>query len=392
MARLSTLALPGALSLAASLWLAPCALHAEPLEPRARFLPPEPGDFTLKVETGVSFPMTDPQARLFNTGGSQTLKALWALNPYLDLGPSATFLALPAEASSREVGTSWGFGGSVRLKRPHAAPDVNGLGSISPWVDLDALYVRTGGLNRAGLAAAAGLSVPVDESRVFWLGPFVRYFEILQPNHAGFDNHDAKIISLGLSLDVGTGMKRELVVLPSTDPIPPAVPVKQPDAVACPDRDNDEVADKVDHCPDVAGPVNNWGCPMYEKVVVKRDKLELKEKLYFAWNQAVIQEASFPVLDDVARALKDNKGFRVQVEGHTSSEGSDDHNQTLSEKRAEAVLSYLAEHGVERERLISKGFASSAPIDSNATPEGRENNRRVDFVVNFIILNDGSNQ
>jgi outer membrane protein OmpA-like peptidoglycan-associated protein len=317
------------------------------------------------------------------------------LNKYLDLGPSATFLALPSAASDANLGVSWAFGGSLRLKHPHAAPDIHGLRAISPWVDLDALYVRTGGLNRAGLAGAAGFSIPVDPERVFWLGPFVRYFEILQPNHAGFDNHDAKIISLGLSLEVGTGAKREAVVVASADRIAPAappVPVEKPEVASCPDRDGDDVLDKVDHCPDAAGPLNNWGCPMYEKVVVKRDKLELKEKLYFAWNQSVIQEASFPVLDEVARALKDNKGFRVQVAGHTSSEGSDDHNQTLSEKRAEAVLDYLAAHGVERERLASKGFAASDPVDSNKTSAGRENNRRVEFVVHFIILNDGSNQ
>jgi outer membrane protein OmpA-like peptidoglycan-associated protein len=80
----------------------------------------------------------------------------------------------------------------------------------------------------------------------------------------------------------------------------------------------------------------------------------------------------------------------VQVEGHTSSEGSDDHNQTLSEKRAAAVLDYLEAHGIAKERLVSTGFASSVPVDTNATIAGRENNRRVEFVVHFIILNDGS--
>ena len=125
-------------------------------------------------------------------------------------------------------------------------------------------------------------------------------------------------------------------------------------------------------------------------MVVKRDRLELKEKLYFAWNQATLEEASFPVLDEVVQALKDNTDFRVQVEGHTDSSGADDHNQTLSEKRADAVLDYLVAHGIAKDRLVSKGFSSSVPLDTNNTVEGRENNRRVEFVVNFIILNDGS--
>ena len=99
---------------------------------------------------------------------------------------------------------------------------------------------------------------------------------------------------------------------------------------------------------------DNWGCRQYEKIVVKPDKLELKEKLYFGWDQATLQEVSHPVLDEVVQALKENKDFRVQVEGHSSSDGTDEHNQTLSEQRAQAVLDYLVAHGVAKERLVSK--------------------------------------
>jgi outer membrane protein OmpA-like peptidoglycan-associated protein len=54
------------------------------------------------------------------------------------------------------------------------------------------------------------------------------------------------------------------------------------------------------------------------------------------------------------------------------------------------VLDYLAAHGIAKDRLVSKGFGSSVPLDTNETIAGRENNRRVEFVVHFIILNDGS--
>ena len=80
----------------------------------------------------------------------------------------------------------------------------------------------------------------------------------------------------------------------------------------------------------------------------------------------------------------------MQVEGHASSEGGDEHNQTLSEQRAEAVLNYLVAHGVNGKRLVSKGFGSSVPLDTNETIAGRENNRRVEFVVYFTILNGRS--
>jgi outer membrane protein OmpA-like peptidoglycan-associated protein len=340
----------------------------------------------LKVEPGVAFPLTHPQSQLFKTGGGETIKALWGLTPYLDIGPSATFITLPSEASLVEAGTAWTFGGSLRFKRPHHAPDNDAFFAISPWADADALYVHTGGLDRPGFALAAGLSVPVDRARVFWLGPFVRYLQVIQPERSGFDNHDAKILSLGLSLEVGSGIDRQ------RETVAPAGEVRTitKEVSYCADRDNDGVPDNVDHCPDMAGPMDNWGCPAYKRLVVKRDKLELKERIYFAWDQATLQDVSFPVLDEVVQALKDNKGFRVQIEGHTSSEGSDDHNQTLSEDRAQAVLYYLQAHGIEKERLISTGFASSVPVDTNDTIVGRENNRRVEFVVHFIIVNDGS--
>lgn len=350
-------------------------------------LPAQPGDFALKVEPGVALPLTTPQSSLFEVGGGQTIKALWLLNRYLDLGPSVTFMALPAETAAGDFGTAWAFGGSLRVKRPRHLPEGDGLEAVSPWADVDALYVRTGVLNRPGFALAAGLAFPIGETRSFSIGPFVRYLHILQGEKAGFDNSDAKVLSLGISLEVGAGVARKRQAVAAAVP---EVRIVNRDVEVCPDRDKDDVADKVDRCPDVAGKVEAWGCPEYKKLTVKPDKLDLKEKLYFAWNQAVLQEVSFPVMDEVVQALKDNKGFRVQVEGHTSSEGTDDHNQTLSEQRATAVLDYLVSHGIDKGRLGSKGFGATVPIDSNATSAGRENNRRVEFVVSFMNVNDGS--
>jgi len=161
-------------------------------------------------------------------------------------------------------------------------------------------------------------------------------------------------------------------------------------AVAEPDRDNDGIADKDDWCPDVVGLVSNHGCPVYEKIVVHPDKLELKEKIQFGWNSPSIEPASHAALDEVVKALQDNRSFRVEIEGHSSSEGMDEHNQTLSEQRAQSVLQYLVSHGVSADRVGSKGFSSSRPVESNDTAVGREANRRVEFVVHFIIVEKGS--
>ena len=139
------------------------------------------------------------------------------------------------------------------------------------------------------------------------------------------------------------------------------------------------------------GPWQNYGCPMYEKVIVQPDKLELKEKIEFAWNSPVIKEISHPLLDEVAKALIENKTFVVQIEGNASSEGGDEHNDILAQQRAQAVLDYLAVKGVPRDRLKATGSVPRRPLTSQRHRRtGRETNRRVEFVVHFKILNNGS--
>lgn len=346
------------------------------------------GEFSFKIEPAVAVPLASPQSDIYDTGGAQSVKALFGITPYLDVGPTGTFVFLPPSVANSETGVVWGIGPGLRLKRPHSGQSWKGL---SPWLDADILYVRTGELNRVGFDAAIGLSLPIGESRTFWLGPFVRYLQVFQPGRAGFDTGDANILSFGISLEVGSGSQRATAVEVRTvtqEVI--KVVTKEVPVASCPDGDGDGVPDSVDRCPEVAGTADDWGCRHYNKVVIQRDKLELKEKLYFAWDQARLEEASFPILDEVVTALKDNPGFQVQIQGHTDSSGIDEHNQSLSQNRAAAVLDYLAAHGIAKERLVSKGFSSSVPMDSNATSAGREKNRRVEFLVHFVSSNPGS--
>lgn len=334
-------------------------------------------EVSFKFEPGVTLPLTAPQSQVYGVGGGQSVKALFGITSFLDIGPTASLTLLPSSAPQGATGVAWGLGGGIRLKRPHDATSFYG---ISPWMDADALYIRTGALNRPGFDVAIGASIPVGEARTFWVGPFVRYLHVMQLDRPGYDNRDAKLLTIGISFEAGTGVKR------AAKPVEEEVRTVTQDVYSCPDRDADTVPDNVDRCPEVSGPMDNWGCPNYEKVVVKRDKLELKERLFFAWDAATLEPESYPVLDEVVQALKDNKNFRVQVEGHTDSSGGDSHNQTLSEQRANAVLDYLVAQGVSKDRLVSKGFSSSVPTQTNTTVEGREANRRVEFVVSFIIL------
>jgi len=345
--------------------------------------------YSLKLEPGLAAALTDPQSEMTEAGFAQTVKLLFGVTPWLEVGPSATFTTLAASPSMTDAGTSWGFGGSARFMRPRDAAIGQGtLRAISPWVDLDLLYVRTGSLDRPGFAAAAGVAVPIDDQRKFWIGPFVRYSQIVQGEREGFDNRDAKILSAGLSLEFGSGLRREREPLVAVveAPVAPVEPV----VVAASDRDGDGLADGSDNCPDVAGLAENAGCPPYEKVIVKPDKLELKQNIAFEQDSAKLEAASYPLLDEVVVALQDNRGMKVQVDGHASSEGSDAHNQTLSEARAQAVVDYLVSKGVAADRLVSKGFSSSQPTETNTTSAGRESNRRVEFVVSFIIIKEGN--
>ena len=148
-----------------------------------------------------------------------------------------------------------------------------------------------------------------------------------------------------------------------------------------PDNDNDGILDKDDKCPNEAG-VAPDGCPKkYNLVVVTEKKIELKQTVYFDFNKATIKPVSFALLDDVAQAMKDNPKIKVEVQGHTDSVGNDDFNLKLSQKRAESVRNYLIKKGISSDRMVPKGYGENVPIADNRTKEGRDQNRRVEFVI-----------
>src|SRR6185295_6380251 len=105
---------------------------------------------------------------------------------------------------------------------------------------------------------------------------------------------DAKVLQVGITLEAGFGLERARPRIASAEP---TVVTPAPVAVPDPDRDQDGVSDATDLCPDVAGLVASAGCPAYEKVIIKPDKLELKERIAFAWDSALLDETSRPALD-----------------------------------------------------------------------------------------------
>jgi len=103
--------------------------------------------------------------------------------------------------------------------------------------------------------------------------------------------------------------------------------------------------------------------------------------IYFESGSAVLQPSSFPVLDEVAGLLANSPGVSVQVVGHTDSDGSESYNQTLSENRAASVRTYLVQRGIASSRISTIGMGESSPVASNATPQGKAENRRIEFRI-----------
>jgi OmpA-OmpF porin, OOP family len=102
--------------------------------------------------------------------------------------------------------------------------------------------------------------------------------------------------------------------------------------------------------------------------------------IQFATGKADILPASENVLQEIARMMQQNPEVKLRVEGHTDSVGSAASNQTLSEKRAQAVVAWLTAHGVNSARLEAKGWGQTKPVADNGTDDGRAKNRRVELV------------
>lgn len=158
------------------------------------------------------------------------------------------------------------------------------------------------------------------------------------------------------------------------------------DEDGCPDLDNDQdgISDVEDECPLVPGVPEFKGCPDDgpSKIRLKGSRLEIGERVYFDTASDRIQPRSFPILRQMAAVLRTQPGLKkIRVSGHTDSRGDDAMNLDLSERRAQSVMRFLIEEGIDAGRLSARGFGESHPVDTNDTSKGRELNRRVEFHI-----------
>jgi len=101
----------------------------------------------------------------------------------------------------------------------------------------------------------------------------------------------------------------------------------------------------------------------------------------FAYNQAELKPGALQNLYQLVTFLRENPERQVIIEGHTDSHGSDDYNQDLSRRRAEAVRSFLLKNGIPPQRITARGYGEAYPVAPNGNEAGRQQNRRVEVVI-----------
>ena len=117
-----------------------------------------------------------------------------------------------------------------------------------------------------------------------------------------------------------------------------------------------------------------------EKTITKRQPIILRN-VFFETGSAALLTRSETELNHLKELLENNPTLQIQINGHTDNVGKPTDNQVLSTARAEAVYTYLIEHGITKERLSFEGYGETLPVATNETPEGRQLNRRTEFVV-----------
>jgi hypothetical protein len=178
---------------ALTLLLHATALLAWPLAAQA-------GDISLQLQPGFAVPLSAPSQGL-DIGSAASLQAFLGLGRHLDVEIGVGFIGLPMSSAqlSSLSGLASTYGAGLRLRGPR---DQRSFLGASPWVDAEALYLRAGRLEGTGFAAGAGLAFPVGGARKFWLGPFVRYLEIVRPDRTDPDHRDLRTLFAGFTFEI----------------------------------------------------------------------------------------------------------------------------------------------------------------------------------------------
>ncbi|WP_340123899.1 OmpA family protein [Methylobacter svalbardensis] len=310
------------------------------------------------------------------------------------IAPFASFVRTGGDRNSSD---GWGGGmGIGKILDKHFNVEVKGFyeefgGANGPWsltggtADLQYYFSRDkfspytviglGGMNScasancgAGFIGEAGAGFTYELHDNFLLRSDVRYRYNNNLNahvQPGTDEFHDMTVNVGFVIPFGEKPKPE-----EKQETPVAVAAVADCSTL--DGDSDGVNDCLDLCPGTlkGSTVDNTGCPV---------KLVLKGQ-HFQYNSAKLTLNAEKILDDIAENLVSHPMKNdIEVQGHASSEGADDYNMKLSQKRAQSVVDYLKMKGVTN-RLIAKGYGETQPIADNSTEEGKSENRRVEMI------------
>lgn len=217
------------------------------------------------------------------------------------------------------------------------------------------------------------------------------------PEQAGAPSDDPKrngcpavVVTTEAEDGDGDGVPDATDACPREKGLPSADPRRNgcPDAGAPKDSDGDGITDTSDACPNERGapsddPTAN-GCPKQVRVTTK--EIVILHQVQFLFGQWGIGETVDPVSDDLLTEVRDvivqhPEIKKIEVQGHADDVGTPGYNMQLSQARANAVKAWLVARGIPASKLIAKGYGSTRPIAKNDTAEGRQKNRRVQFVI-----------
>lgn len=226
-----------------------------------------------------------------------------------------------------------GGGAGPRIAFPSGKAELYGVGLAGAYTGLSSSSAVTD--TSVGFSAGGGINYRISDS---WLiGGFGRFNRYYQRVHG---REDVKFITAGIGLTYSFAEPP-----PPPPPPPPVAEVPPPPPPP----------------------------PAKKKIVLRG--------VHFDFDKAVIRADARPVLDEAVSILKREGGIAVIAEGHTDSVGTDAYNQGLSMRRASAVRDYLIQGGIAPARIRVEGHGESRPVASNATDDGRAQNRRVELKV-----------
>lgn len=124
--------------------------------------------------------------------------------------------------------------------------------------------------------------------------------------------------------------------------------------------------------------VNEGGKKLYDRII--DEGKFVTRGILFDVNKSTISNESMGTINEIVKLMNEHPDLKFRIEGHTDSDGEESFNQKLSEDRAASVKAILVKLGIDKSRLESKGYGESQPVSDNSTPEGKANNRRVEFI------------